>query len=270
MHVCFAILGLACFLIKANLSSLLTQTPGTVEVAGGSNVTLTCNHREVLTYCNAITWVKVEPLRGEVRTGTRIRAITNKQKDTCTGTLTDVSSDDAGMYYCLAVHSSVSYFGNGSKVFVAGTISTSPTVGILLPSDDVNSSGDISIPLVCLVSGADRHRVRLHWLINGEVWDGWTNSFWVSEHGSVTELTQNHIMIPVSKWEDEVNCTCLLTYAGKYADHKTVQRNGFSTQRVCYATLWLSRLVGISSSLLILVTLTVLATCAGKYLKSGL
>lgn len=59
-------------------------------------------------------------MTGEVITGTRIKPISNQQKETCAVTISDVTSADTGMYYCLAVHSSVSYFGNGSKLSVTG------------------------------------------------------------------------------------------------------------------------------------------------------
>lgn len=108
------------FFFAASLSSLLTQTPGSVQVQHGGTVTLTCSYHEVLTHCDAITWVKIDQMTGEVRKETRIRPVSNKQKEACTGTMTEVTSKDAGMYYCLALHSSVSYFGNGSKVSVTG------------------------------------------------------------------------------------------------------------------------------------------------------
>ncbi|KAL2080661.1 hypothetical protein ACEWY4_024454 [Coilia grayii] len=207
-----------------SLSSLLTQSPGTIEVAVGDTVTFTCNHNQVLTYCHAISWIKIEPTTGQLNTRTHVNTISNEQGDICTATLTDVTREDAGMYYCLAVHSSVCYFGNGSKVIVTGSVTASPMVRILLPAQSDSADHDSGVPLICVVTGVDQLRVQVQWTVSGQIRDGETESFWVAQGGSATELTENRIVISAAEWEGGVQCTCVVEYAGKTI-YKTVRRD---------------------------------------------
>lgn len=109
-------------------------------------------------------------------------------------------------------------------VSVVETTTSCPTIQILSPSEDINSSSDGAVHLICMVSGADHLNARLHWMISGERQEGWTESLWLSERISVRELIQNHIMIPSWKWKGGANCTCVLEYPGKTI-RETAQRN---------------------------------------------
>uniref|UniRef100_A0AAY4EJT1 Ig-like domain-containing protein n=1 Tax=Denticeps clupeoides TaxID=299321 RepID=A0AAY4EJT1_9TELE len=191
----------------------LFQSPQRVEVEVGGSAALRCT-QQFPTSCYSVSWVKVQPRTSEVASVPHAHASSSGGGASCTLSIGNASEQDSGTYYCLAVVSSMSYFGNGTRVI---TLHRSPSVQTLCPSDSDSSP----VPLVCLVRGVVQSRVHVHWMIDGTEHSGWTNSDEVS--------TQNHLLVPVDQWRARAVCTCVVDIGGEETIYRSIQWNGKET-----------------------------------------
>ncbi|XP_010872035.2 immunoglobulin kappa light chain [Esox lucius] len=248
-------------------TSTINQTPGLVMVKTGVNVTLECHLKELITYCHSVTWLKIDPRTATLSESNiysdQISDKTSKPDQKCSATITNATARDSGMYYCSAVYSNMVHTGNGSRIIIVteketpGNITESTTIKIFSSPDSDGSS----VPLMCLVSGLVPSQVRVYWLINGREESGLTESARTDNSDQATEFTRNQILVQAEEWDRGAECTCVVEFEGQNIT-KTVQRLDFGV--LCYITVWMYRLLGITAWLLLLILSVLVASYIGK------
>ncbi|KAJ8000221.1 hypothetical protein DPEC_G00202590 [Dallia pectoralis] len=250
-------------------TTTIIQTPGLVMVKPGGTVTLECILKELITNCHSVTWLKVDP-RTEAMTAsgnsnnanTHIR---NGPDQNCSTTITNATARDSGMHYCSAVYSSTVHTGNGSRVYIVAdkerpVNSTESTTIKILSSSDYDGS---PVPLVCLIPELVPSQVRVFWLIDGRQETGLTESGWTDNSDSATEFTRNQILVQPEEWDRGAECTCVVEFDGQNIT-KTVRRQASDFGDLCYITVWMYRLLGVTAWLLLLILSVIVAFCSGK------
>ncbi|XDV34522.1 hypothetical protein PO909_004676 [Leuciscus waleckii] len=219
---------LSCFCMFAShttYSFLLSQSPDLTHVSVGDTVQLRCTFENRVSYCySAATWQKLN-----LRTGKLTPARSGSQTDlpqhdvkTCVFTLTNVSQNDSGLYYCIGQYNSMAIIGNGSRVIVTDHSVVEPELSILYSPPETGSS---SVPLQCLVTGVVPSQVQVFWRIGEKVHVGWTESAWTNSTDSATEFTRAHLSISADEWTETDEIQCFAEYNGKNMS-KTLKRYG--------------------------------------------
>ncbi|XP_064873151.1 immunoglobulin epsilon heavy chain-like [Oncorhynchus nerka] len=254
------------FLLWSTLSAtwtnqiIVTQTPGVVKMIASGTVTLKCHVDQILAFCHSVTWMKVDARTGTMSTRTNVKINTTsevgKRDRVCSATITNALVSDSGMYYCLAVHSKAVHTGNGSNLIITESSTESPNIKIVSSDSDGSSAA-----LLCLVSGVVPSQVHVFWLIDGREDSGLTESTWTDNSDSATEFTRNQILVQAEEWDRGVQCTCVVEFEGN-SINKTLQRIDLGV--LCYVTVWIYRLLGITAWLLLLILATTVAACRGK------
>ncbi|XP_036421362.1 uncharacterized protein LOC118804847 [Colossoma macropomum] len=197
--------------LKTSLSSVLTQTPGTVQVSVGEPFTLKCIHELQVQYCyTTTTWHKVNKRTGQLA---EIRPeLHMQQTDTkvCTLTISKATLQDSGMYHCTGLYNKIVLVGNGTRVIVTDPDPPSPSIIMYSPLDVFGPT----VPLQCLVMGAVPSQVQVVWIIDHSERSGWTESSWTENSDSALEHTRAHITLSEEEWTEAAQIECLAMFDG--------------------------------------------------------
>lgn len=104
----------------AAVFSLIIQSPGEVKVPLGETARLRCDVVNLLASCSEISWYKLHPRTKKLDVTTTIISESEKNGP-CLGVIRNTAVSDSGTYYCTAVHTIMSYMGNGSRLIITGT-----------------------------------------------------------------------------------------------------------------------------------------------------
>ncbi|XP_036421492.1 uncharacterized protein LOC118805002 [Colossoma macropomum] len=197
--------------LKTSLSSVLTQTPGTVRVSVGEPFTLQCIHEMQVQYCySTTTWHKVNKRTGQLA---EIRPELDMQQTNtkvCTLTISKATLQDSGMYHCTGLYNKIVLVGNGTRVIVTDPDPPSPSIIMYSPLDVFGPT----VPLQCLVIGAVPSQVQVVWIIDHSERSGWTESSWIENSDSALEHTRAHITLSEEEWTEAAQIECLAMFDG--------------------------------------------------------
>ncbi|MCI4395322.1 hypothetical protein PGIGA_G00179090 [Pangasianodon gigas] len=188
--------------------SSIIQYPAVVKVFRGETVSLTCDTVELLSKCDSLSWLKVQPRTREMNVTTAVH--TDLGRRPCTGFIYNTSTADSGIYYCSVKHSVISYMGNGSTVIITER-HPRPIITLYVPDVSVGPS----VSLQCVVMGVVPSEVSVSWVIGESEMTGWTESGWTHTNDSAVEYTRAHISIPSENWMEAQNVECVVEVDGR-------------------------------------------------------
>ncbi|XP_070690869.1 uncharacterized protein [Pempheris klunzingeri] len=147
--------------------ALLLQAPPSVSVTVGSEVVLSCDITAMGGRCSQVAWLHVGQVSGLTVSS---RFVSGAQGGTrCLLQISSAALQDAGRYYCVYINGVMLLAGDGTSLTVTESVSHSPVVDLLVPSEGLLDSS-LPVPLVCLVSGLeDPGRVTVDWEVD---WPG--------------------------------------------------------------------------------------------------
>ncbi|KAJ8000219.1 hypothetical protein DPEC_G00202570 [Dallia pectoralis] len=90
---------------------------------------------------------------------------------------------------------------------------------------------------------------------------GLTETGWTHNSDSATEFTRNQILVQPEEWDRGAECTCVVEFDGQNIN-KTVQKQDVGD--LCYITVWMYRLLGVTAWLLLLILSVIVAFCHRK------
>ncbi|XP_072530795.1 uncharacterized protein [Salminus brasiliensis] len=216
------------FSFKIVLSSII-QSPGLVTVPLGGTAILKCELVDLMTRCNAVSWLKLHPRTKQLNATTVVNT-EEESKRRCLGVIRNATLSDSGTYHCAAAYTVMLYVGNGSRVIVTEP-SRQPTIVLLLPEE----SAVPNVFLQCLVMGITPSEVHVSWVIRQTVLTGWTESGWTNDSDSALEFTRAHITVPAERRMDDIECVVELD--GQIFSKKSLKT---VTDQICFLSLGFS------------------------------
>ncbi|XP_062386018.1 uncharacterized protein LOC134073075 [Sardina pilchardus] len=186
------------------------QSPDFVEETVGNSITLKCHVANIAEKsCKSIIWAKVHPRTGELDVAypvsdENVVAVINVTTKSCDLIVTGQSQEYSGMYYCWVKASAVRIQGNGSRVSFTGALT--PSVELFSPWNS-NAS---RLPFICWAKGVVPSQVRIFWILEGNEYNGLTESIWSNNSHSATEFTQSRIWFADWDLEPGMKCLCVV------------------------------------------------------------
>ncbi|XP_067281777.1 uncharacterized protein [Pseudorasbora parva] len=207
---CWILLCCCMFASHMNCSFLLDQSPELIHVSVGGTVQLRCTFEQKVQYCyNTASWQKLNLRTGKLTTA-RFESHNPHDDKTCVLTITKLTLNDSGLYYCFGHLSTMAIIGSGSRVIVTDHSVVELSI-LYSPQEPVSSS----VPLQCLVTGVVPSQVRVFWRIGEQAHVGWTESAWTDATDSATEFTRAHLSIPAEEWTKADEIQCIAEYDAK-------------------------------------------------------
>ncbi|KAJ8398480.1 hypothetical protein AAFF_G00427350 [Aldrovandia affinis] len=195
------------FALVAIAAGVVLQDPPSLQVAVGTSVDLHCDISGVTGRCTSLSWLLVQP-----ETGLTFYGNPNKTTITVPGTsetadkacilrIPSTKLSDSGTFYCVVSDTRMAYHGNGTTLVVSDI-----TMDILVPVplDPLSQSAPVS--LMCLVSGVDPSRARVHWEVEGEDMEYELPQSNVLASDSI----RTRLSVPGLSWARGASVTCVL------------------------------------------------------------
>ncbi|KAM4600390.1 immunoglobulin alpha-2 heavy chain-like [Polymixia lowei] len=236
--------------LYAAVEALVFQSPSSVMVTQGSNITLSCDVSGMSRQCSQVVWLHVGPLK--TLSVLNHYSIKTRTDTLCYLDISNIRLKDAGTYYCVYLNNPMLIIGNGTALAVTEPVSHSPVVDLLMPADRQDDPFT-SVPLVCLVSGLEEPgRATVDWEVDGM--DGLpelTPRVLPEREAGVISVQVN---VPGDTWVRGAEVSCVLSL-GDMTIKKTVSSiMGKSSQHVL-----LFSCVGTVCVILLVFTMTLIA-----------
>ncbi|KAG5856493.1 immunoglobulin alpha-2 heavy chain-like [Anguilla rostrata] len=241
----------------ANAGAVVLQNPLSLRVAVGTSVKLHCDISGAMGRCAFVWWLLVQP-----RTGLTIYRNTNAKVITVTGNsetadkaciliIPSTKTSDTGTYYCAVSDSRTVHYGNGTTLVVTERVVKDITMEILVPgTQPLDPSAPVTV--MCVVSGVDPSKARVHWQVEGKV----EHAELPPANALASDSVRTWLSVPGPSWASGAPVTCVLETAKGLNLNRTVSRTGIWTLNPC---MYLLAAMG-GASFLVLVT-SVLTVC---------
>nr|6ANA_L Chain L, LL2 Fab Light Chain [Mus musculus] len=159
----------------------LTQSPSSLAVSAGDNVTMSCKSSQSVLYSanhkNYLAWYQQKPGQSPKLliywASTRESGVPDRFTGSGSGTdftltISRVQVEDLAIYYCHQYLSSWT-FGGGTKLEIKRTVAA-PSVFIFPPSDEQLKSGTASV--VCLLNNFYPREAKVQWKVDNALQSG--------------------------------------------------------------------------------------------------
>ncbi|KAJ8354673.1 hypothetical protein SKAU_G00222400 [Synaphobranchus kaupii] len=207
--------------------------------------------------CAFVWWLLVQPKTGLIiyrNTNAKVITVTGSSETAdkaCILIIPSTRISDTGTYYCAVSDSRTAYYGNGTTLVVTERGVKDITMEILVPgTQPLEPSAPVTV--VCLVSGVDPSKSRVHWEVEGKV----KNTELPQAHALASDTLRTWLSVPGHSWARGVPVTCVLETAKGLNLNRTISRTGIWTPNPC---IYLLAAMG-GASFLVLVT-SVLTVC---------
>nr|7URF_P Chain P, 3H02 light chain [Mus musculus] len=160
---------------------LMTQTPLSLPVSLGDQVSISCRSSQSIVHSNGNTyleWYLQKPGQSPklliYRVSNRFSGVPDRFSGSGSGTdftlkISRVEAEDLGVYYCFQGSHVPWTFGGGTKLEIKRTVAA-PSVFIFPPSDEQLKSGTASV--VCLLNNFYPREAKVQWKVDNALQSG--------------------------------------------------------------------------------------------------
>ncbi|KAI1885988.1 hypothetical protein AGOR_G00209420 [Albula goreensis] len=220
------------FALVAIAEGVVFQHPSSLRVPAGKGVTLHCDISGVTGRCAFVWWLLVQPDTGlTIYRNPNIITIpgnTRTADRACLLHIPSTNRSDTGTYYCAVSDSRMSYYGNGTTLIVTERAVTDITMDILVPVPQLLDQSD-PVTLLCLVSGVDPSKAKVHWEVEGKV----RRTELPQANALASDAIRTRLSVPSQSWARGVPVTCVLETDKGLSLNKTISRAGIGTFSQC-------------------------------------
>lgn len=246
------VLSLICVLSVAVKSQTIAQYPPVIKSRGNEIVTLYCQMHDMVPFCYTIAWMKLHPKSGTLELYNDLEMVVDNEKHSCRADIHRATTDNSGTYYCAVVYKEKLFIGNGTTVVVESQ--GSPSVEIALT---VRHRPNSSAVLTCVVTAIHPSQARVFWSLGeGREENGHTESVWTNGSGPVTVFTRNQVVVSLTESGLEETYTCVVESEGTIFNRSLTLSD---PEDICFASAHLSRVLGITSALLLQMMMVAMA-----------